>query len=453
MKIEVSLQPKQREAFRISKIKPVTFYGGSKGGGKSHLVRARELVRRLKFPYTKGLIVRKTYPELLSNHIRKFFQEYPQTRDWYNKSEKTIYWPNGSTTEFSYLRSTDDVYTYQGREYEDISVDEVTQHEWEVIRVLRSSNRTVNQSISPSMLLTGNPGGIGHSEVKRIFIDRQFRDRENPDDFAFVQAFVRDNLAIMKADPDYVKRLEDLPDHLRKAYLEGDWSIFAGQAFTELQRSMHLIKPFELPPYTRYFASYDPGYVHPFAFIIFAVVPEGTVYVTQLYTDKGKTTREIAAGIKEHARGRKLQIFSGHDLWYPGRGGGPSQSEEFIECGIGPQQGFNWIKAMTDRRSGVTQIHKYINPKNNSDGKPRLFFFDNCADVFDGVAQMQIDPKNPEDVVKVDANEDGFGGDDVYDAFRYGIMSRAFPLTEPEPTYGQFTGQTVIDELLGDDYE
>ena len=448
--LRITLQPKQKEAFRLSLTTPVTFYGGAKGGGKSYIIRARETFRRLKYAKTKGLIVRKTYPELLANHIRPFFSEYPQTRQWFNKAEKTIYWPNGSTTEFSYLNNTDDVYTYQGREYEDESIDEVTQHEEEVIKVLRSSNRTTNPDIKPTMFLTGNPGGIGHGWVKRLFVDRQFREGENPEDFAFVQAFVSDNNALLKADPDYVRRLQDLPDHLRRAYLEGDWNIFAGQAFGEIQRNIHLIEPFELPPHTRYFASFDPGYNHPFAFIVFAVVPEGTVYVTQLYTDRLKTTREIAEGIREHARGRELQIYSGHDLWYPGRGGGPSQVEEFAEQGIGPNHGFYWIKAKTDIKAGVTQIHKYLNPKNYPDGKPRVFFFKNCADVYEAVASAQIDPKEPEKILKMDADENGYGGDDVLDSFRYGLMSRAYPSDIPEKKPDQFTGQAVLDDLLED---
>ena len=144
LELTITLQPKQKEAFIRSGVVPVLFYGGSKGSGKSYLIRARELYNRLKYPNTKGLIVRKTYPELLSNHIRKFFEEYPITRQWYNKSEKAIYYPNGSITEFSYLKNTDDVYTYQGREYENISIDEITQHEEITFKILRSSLRTFN---------------------------------------------------------------------------------------------------------------------------------------------------------------------------------------------------------------------------------------------------------------------------------------------------------------------
>lgn len=439
-----TVQPRQREALRASKSTPVLFYGGAKGGGKSYLVRFREIRRRLKYPNTKGLIVRKTYPELLSNHIRKFFEEYPETVKWFNKSEKVIHYPNGSITELSYLSNETDVYTYQGREYEDISIDEITQHEEQTFKILRTSLRTTNPNIKPRMLLTGNPGGIGHQWVKRIFIDKQYRGGEMPDDYGFIQAFVSDNTALLKADPEYVRRLEDLPDHLRKAYLEGDWNIFAGQAFPELSTATHIIQPFTLPPNTKYFFSFDPGYNHPFAFIVFAMVPEGTLYVTNYITGRLMMTREIAEKIRE--LNLKGEIYSGQDLWYPGRGGGKSLLDEFMENGIDAQHGYHWIRAKTDRIRGVQAVRKYVNPKGYSDNKPRVFFFSNAQPVYDTVASMQIDPKNPEDVVKVDAL-DGVGGDDLYDAFRYGVMSRVYPNTTEVEDPVVFSGDWVLQNL------
>lgn len=424
--LKITLQPKQREALNKVETTPVTFYGGSKGSGKSYLIRARQVIRRLKYPNTKGLIVRKTYPELLANHIRMFWKEYPETKNWYNKSEKTIYWPNGSTTEFSYLQSDDDVFTYQGREYEDIDVDEVTQHRYDTIRTLRSSLRTTNQNISPRMLLTGNPGGLGHQEIRRIFVNRDFRGNENPDDYAFVSAKVTDNFSLMENDPEYVKRLNDLPDHLRRAYLDGDWNIFAGLAFSELNTNTHIIDPIELPQETKYFAGYDHGFNHPFAFVLFGIVPDGTVYIVKHLTGRLTKTPEIAQAIKDITNEKGLYIFGGHDAWYPGRGGGPSIVEEFTQCGVGPKNGYIWIQAHTDRKQGANEIRKYISL---TDGKPRLYFFRNTSPVFDQISSLQFDDRDPESILKMDAI-DGVGGDDLADAFRYGLMSRSYPPKE-----------------------
>lgn len=453
MEIEITLQPKQKEAFKKSLVTPVLFYGGAKGGGKSYLIRAKELYRRLKYPKTKGLIVRKTYPELLSNHIRKLFEEYPITRDWYNKSEKILYYPNGSITEFSYLQSTDDVYTYQGRDYEDISVDEITQHEEEVYKILKTSLRTSNPNLRemgfiPSMLLTGNPGGIGHMWVKRLFVDKLYKPEESPDQYDFVQAFVQDNQALLRADPDYIKRLNDLPEHLRRAYLEGDWNVHAGQAFSELNYHVHVIEPFELPINTRYFAGFDWGYNHPFSFVVFAIVEDGTVYVIKHYTDRNKRPDEVAKGILEFTKGLSpINIYAGLDLWSHHQGG-PAIVDQFMENGVNKNNGCFIVKAYDDRIQRVASVRKYIAYKNTADNKPKLFFFRNTLDVFNCVSAMQFDAKRPEDVLKMDADSDGIGGDDSYDAFSYGLNTW---LNAPDPRkveYPKDSAMRLFDEVV-----
>jgi len=410
IEINITLQPKQREAMDKSETTPVLFYGGSKGSGKSYLVRAREVKRRLLYRGTKGLIVRKTFPELLANHIRPFFKEYPITRQWYNKAEKTIYWPNGSTTEFSYLGNTDDVYTYQGREYDDEAIDEVTQHDWEVVRILRSSLRTTNPQIKPTMLLTGNPGGVGHQEVKRIFIDRKFRPDENPEDYAFVQAFVQDNNALMDGDPQYVKRLEDLPDHLRRAYLLGDWNIFAGQAFPELARHVHIIPPFALPEPVRWFAGYDWGHEHPFAFVLCGMTHDKKIYVTGYVHAQHKNIEQQALMIKNLIGDKKPIIYLGHDAFQDR--GHPTIARQLQQA----LPGLQLLKATTKRIHGVSILREQIAYQNTTKGYPNLKFFKNAEGVYDQVASMQYDDKKPEDALKMDANDSGEGGDDLYDA-------------------------------------
>ena len=440
--LKISLQPKQREALRVSEATPTTFYGGSRGGGKSYLVRAREVKRRLQYPNSKGLIIRKTFPELLANHIRPFFKEYPVIKQWFNKSEKTIYWPNGSTTEFSYLRTTDDVFTYQGREYEDIAVDEITQHEEEVYKTLTASVRTTNPNIKPSILLTGNPGGIGHQWVKRIFVDRKFYPEENPKNYAFVPAKVYDNKALIDNDPAYLDRLRSLPEHLRRMYLEGDWNIYAGIAFTELSEHIHLVKPFTLPDHTKFFAGFDWGFDHPCAFVLFAVTQDETVYVVGCYSERQKRPDQIATKVKDILNGKKITIYSGTDIW---NDQGRSTIYEQLRDAMQDQASF--VRAYTKREQGVAEIRKYIAWDGTQTGKPRIYFFENTIPVFNVVRSMQYDPKKPEDVLKVDADEYGFGGDDYYDAFRYGLMSRIFPNSIEEKSPATNSGQSILDEI------
>ncbi len=432
MDLNITLQPKQQEAIDKSELFPILFMGGAKGGGKSYCIRSREIIRRLTYPNSKGLIVRKTYPELLSNHIRKFFQEHPVVVQWYNKSEKTIYWPNGSTTEFSYLQNTDDVYTYQGREYDDISVDEVTQHDYEVIRILRSSLRTTNPLIKPRMFLTGNPGGPGHDEIKRVFVDRQFQEGERPEDYCFVQAFVNDNKALTEADPEYVQRLEDLPERQRKAYLEGNWEIADDKAFKVFSRLKHVIKPMVPNRSYKTILSMDWGFSDKskFAAYLTAIIPMTTktgenfirTVTYKEWMGNGKTPFEWAEIIYKDC----IYLGVTPDKCYPDSAMLDTQQDgakgigKFMEDRWRQLHGSPWvtmIRSGKDRSARVTAVHNWLSIA--PDKLPYALFTESCPYIIDTLPKLRWDEHKLDDI---DTTQDDHG----YDGWSYGQIRIKF---------------------------
>jgi hypothetical protein len=48
-----------------------------------------------------------------------------------------------------------------------------------------------------------------------------------------------------------------------------------------------------------------------------------------------------------------------------------------------------------------------------------------CARLIETLPALQHDPNRPEDVLKVDADEDGVGGDDCADCLRYLVATKA----------------------------
>lgn len=435
-KIRVSLQKKQETAFDISTITPVTFFGGAKGGGKSHLVRARELLRRLEHPNTRGLIVRKTYPELLANHIRPFFKEYPQVRDWYNKAEKVIHWPNGSTTEFSYLKNTDDVYTYQGREYEDITIDEITQHEQEVFQILRSSLRTANQDFAKNnittIFLTGNPGGIGHAWVKRIFIDKQFKENEKPEDYAFIQAKVSDNKALLDADPNYIKRLKDLPEDKRRAYLDGDWDVFTGQVFHEWRKVYHVIEPFI--PEGNIYISMDWGYSEKSAFAGYLHLIKKESYDGQTFNrvitfkewyGNQKSPEEWAKIILEYLEKMKIKVIKGYTdpaMHNTQTDGSTSIATLMSRYWKQRDTKIELIRANNNRIARVATVHNWL--KISPDGLPYWMVTEDCEDLIRTLPALIYDENKVDDV-------DTDMEDHAYDSVGYFLMHVKFTNIKP----------------------
>lgn len=424
--IVIELQPKQKLFLRTVDETPITFYGGARGGGKSKGLQLIQLIRRLKYPGSTGAIFRRTYPELEGNHIRPLFQSYPQLREFYNESKKLITLPNNSTLQFCHCNNESDVDLYQGREFHDLCIDEAGQWPEGMFRRLLGSNRSSRNGVSPRAILTGNPGGIGHGWLKRLFIEKRFNERENAKDYAFIQALVDDNEALMANDPDYARRLESEPNEaLRKAFRYGDWNVFAGQFFQEITKDIHFIEPFSIPRHWNRFGAYDFGFNHPSAFGWFANDEDGNVFLYREFYRAGMRVDQFAQEINKFEDTRQLSIVpAGLDCWttknvlktdlQP-----PTIAEEFWNHGI------KLDRATIDRVQGANQLRNYLAWQGRPNKRPRLFIFNNCPITFDCLSRMIHDPDRVEDVLKVDATEgDPLSGDDGYDMIRYGLMSR-----------------------------
>ncbi len=438
MRIEFALQPKQILFKKTVEETPITFYGGAKGGGKSKGVRDIMLIRRFQHAGTHGGLFRRTYKELEGNHIRPIFKEYPELKQFWNDGKKLLTLPNGSTLEFCHAENENDVDLYQGREFEDLAIEEAGQWTEGMFRKLLGSNRSSKAGFRPRCLLTGNPGGVGHTWLKRIFIERRFSQFERPNDYAFIQALVTDNPALIENDPDYVHKLESEPNEaLRKAYRYGDWDIFAGQYFGEIRREIHFIQPFAIPSHWMRFGSYDFGYNHPAAFGWFACDSDGNVYLYRELIKAQMRIDQFAHELKKFDDTKDLyQIVAGHDAWAKknvmNERSPPTIAEEFAKHDLLLQ------RATIDRIQGASQLRNYLAWQHLASGrtKPRLFIFNSCPVTFDCLTRMQHDPDRLEDVLKVDATEgDPLTGDDAYDMIRYAMMSRPLLTDEPKKIY------------------
>lgn len=428
----IELTNKQLDFDRAIKKTENVFFGGAKGGGKSHGLREIMLKRRGEYPGSKGVIFRKTYPELYNNHIDPLLTKFPVLRQYYNNQNKEMKLPNGSILAFRHCQYERDLSLHQGVEYHDLGIEEAGEWPEDWFWRLKGSNRTSYPAIPVRCLLTGNPGGTGHKWLKRLFIDRNFRSMEKSESFAFVSAKVTDNPALMKFDPNYVDRLRaNRNENLVKAYLEGSWDIQAGQFFDMVSRETHLVDPFEIPEHWEKMGCFDTGYNHPAAFIWMAMDTDGNVYVYREYLKNKKRTEEIVQDILSYEDSIKLKaIPAGHDCWTK-HSGDPSVEEKFAE-----HSNLKLVlhKAAIDRVAGAQHLRDYLTLKKSASGElvPQLRIFKTCPKTFETLVRMTHDDKKPEDVMKVDATADNPDeGDDLYDALRYGLMDRPRISTEP----------------------
>ena len=62
--------------------------------------------------------------------------------------------------------------------------------------------------------------------------------------------------------------------------------------------------------------------------------------------------------------------------------------------------------------------------------KSALFIHQRCKRLVETIPTLQHDPNRPEDVLKVDADEDGVGGDDAADCLRYAVATKIRTVTQ-----------------------
>ena len=438
---KIKLQPKQRLAFDRIEYGDEQFllYGGAKGGGKSYLVRASQVIRRLKYAGTKGVIIRKTYPEILKNHIREMLSEFPFLRKYYRASEKCIIYPNGSVTDFQHLQYRDDVYDFQGLDYVDIDLDESTQHDEETFKILKTSNRLnpkvakLHPTLKPKFLLTGNPGGIGMAWVKRLFIDRDFNPNEDSKAYNFIQANIYDNPIFLNANPEYLQNLRDLPTDLMRAYLEGDWTVFVGQYFTNFRLDVHSVEPFHIDENWGKIFAVDWGYSpHPFSVGWYAVDFDNNIYkyrellghetspqdLGQLIADLSKKDTNLSVGVGDT------------QMWEINPFKKIPQEEAYTDKSIADEINAELSKgrmymeqANKARITGWTNLKTMMQWKGeiNPDGtrkilkQPKYRIFSTCTETLKAYPNQIHSKLVPEDMQKQN-------GDDTIDTDRYALM-------------------------------
>jgi phage terminase large subunit len=227
---EIEPQPKQKE-FMLARERYV-LYGGARGGGKSWALQIKLTLMCLKYPGLQCLLLRRSLPELEYNHMAPLMKLYGSSVKTL-VSKKRFEFVNGSVLRLGYCMNDGDALQFQGQNIDVVAIDEATQFKESWIQDILAANRTIRTDMKPQAFFTANPGGVSHAWFKRLFVDRDYRSGEDPGDYRFVSARVYDNAVLMTTDPEYVKVLENLPEARRKAWLDGDWDVFEGQAFAE----------------------------------------------------------------------------------------------------------------------------------------------------------------------------------------------------------------------------
>lgn len=378
-------------------------YGGAAGGGKTYGQLVDALVYAVKYPKSKQLFLRKTYPELEKSALRVAREMYPQEIAAYNEQKHTYYFKNGSVIDFGYLQRENDVYKYQSAEYDVIRFDELTHFPEFVYTYMMSRIRSGANDYPKAIKSSTNPGGIGHVWVKERFIDpappgEKFwvkeADDAEPTSRIFIPAKVEDNRHIMENDPHYVDRLKRMSRAERLTLYEGRWDVLVGTYFDEWNESIHVVKPFPVPDEWRKYVAIDYG-LDMLAALMAAVDDLGNVYIIREVYESGLVISDAARRIQDMVGGEFVDSYiAPSDLEGRSTQTGKSQIDIFREHGIP----FTTVKGA--RVDGWLNVKEWLKPVEDGDGglTSRLKVFEQCRNLIRTLPALQRDEKKVSDV-------------------------------------------------------
>jgi hypothetical protein len=443
----------------------IILFGGARGGGKSDMLLGDFLQDVEEYgAHWQGILFRKSVPEL-EEIIKRSQALYPATGAVWRASTKEWIWPNKARLRLRHIERVEDAMKYQGHQYTWVGFDELGN--WAndapfhmVMACIRGGDAPIPVK---RLRCSANPGGPGHTWVKRFFqID------DHPDGYhiyvdpatkmkrMFIPSRVQDNKILMDNDPNYVNRLKGVGSpELVQAWLDGNWDVILGAYFPEFDCNTHVIEPFPIPREWTKFGAMDWGSSAPFVFGWFAVAdgkpvrladgsdihfPEGAlIQYRELYGgDSGKgwklDVEEVADMVIAKMSPSERLHYSVADPSMFKVDGGPSHAERCYDRGLILDRGDN------TRIPGWDALRSRLR---GFDSKPMLYLFNTCEDTIRTIPSLQHDERNREDV-------DTQGDDHCGDMLRYACMSRPYVrATEKRKRPARTLDTITLDELWG----
>lgn len=426
--------PKQMVAMRALEDHDYLLYGGAMGGGKSYFLRWASAILLIAWWQLYGMrnvvagLFCEDYPALKDRHLSKIEGEFPKWLGTMHTDHKAfgksyIINPQYGSGVIAF-RNLDDASKYQSAEFASIAVDELTKNTLEKFQFLRTRKRWVG--IPNTKFMGGtNPGGIGHAWVKKMWMEREFDpNEEEAHQFIYIPARADDNPYLDKV---YLRGLRSLPEKLRKAYVEGDWDIFAGQYFSEWRKEHNVCRPFPIPEWWTRYIGLDYGYAKPASVHWYALDPYGRVYSYRELYGEGMTYKMLAKKVDEMTPIKERELLSGNMIADPAifqKQGYSAEGKEkeisksgAMEMMESSHKGWQvWRRGNNDRVNGWGVMRQYMSPfEMEGQITSKLIYFENCKNAIRSIPALVHDETRPEDV---DTDSEDHAGDEC----RYVLM-------------------------------
>jgi len=456
---------KQAEFLAIPFSIKEAFYGGGAGSAKTETLLNYGIIHRLhENPRFKQVVLRRTFPELRNEIVPRSKLIYTKFDAKFNSQQMTWTFPSGAMIFLGHCENENDVHQYDSMEITLFTPDELTSlTEWMYLYIAFERGRSAKNSGLPAIIrAAGMPGNIGHSWVKKRFIDPYPEGGKvilgrGGNKRVFIHATLADNPHI---DPGYAQSLEGLPEAEKQAKKYGKWDAYLGSVFEEFrdrhypdepENAVHVIEPFKIEVWWPKLVAIDWGFNPPaMTYALFAAIsPEKKViayrerhwqktkiedWCAELvpYLDEDNPRVIKLCGSARQDRGQEHTIHQQVEsaLGRPvsltvnssgSRVAGKMLLHEYLRwkpkyIAVKPKLPFNqehaqWILRNRGMKEYNSYLHSFVDelPEGNL---PKLLMFTECQLLAAAIKLASYDKTNPQDVAE-------FPGDDPYDTIRY----------------------------------
>jgi hypothetical protein len=286
---------------------------GSRGSGKSIMLRNDAHMRAMSVPGCNIVLIRKTMRQLEESHLLNIRAEMKLLGGDYNGSTYRCDYPNGSKLFFSYVGNSGDALNLLGAEFIAAYYDELSVIPWTYFTKLNASVRVAghfrDMGLQAVIRAATNPLGVSAGECMQYFVNKDVEwtedgnDDYDPDEWGHIQINMEDNPTLDVEQ--YKKRFSKAPEHIRAAWLRGEYmeanTMFKFYPFKD-DKPYHVLTELDIPRLVknaRIYRAYDHGFDPDPAYCCW-IAHLGHRYI--VFHEKkwnGKVASEIAADIRE----------------------------------------------------------------------------------------------------------------------------------------------------------
>lgn len=381
------------------------------------------LLRKVRETITGTVLV--TYKRVIERSGSGAKEYGGQKPQWYDYPNGARLWIGGMDDPGKVLSGERDfIYVNQA--------EELNEADWETL----STRATGRGAVTETPMLFGdcNPGPEDHWVIRRRDSGAlrllESKHEDNPSLFD-------DDGRITAQGIRSIAKLDKLTGVRFLRLRRGLWVGAEGQYFDQLDENVHVLpEPIERPQQSwGVWGALDYGFHHPLAFGVFAQDPSGCVYMLGRHVEHKWYIAQHAdamgslldaLSIDKHG----LRIVAGHDCWATSKDDPETIADKFAK------HGFHLERATISRIIGARAVGERLgNPVCDPPVAPTLLFNPSCRTTFLALSRMVHDPRKTEDVLKVNADAEGRGGDDEYDMVRYAVMAARAPIKIHRPQH------------------